>query len=347
MKNHDPTHRVESPEEKISGHHVSAQPTGDKLALRKPPPVLKLERLHTIVRGRTHHIMASLITPLPQELPSPLSDYTFDEKSTPATPYDGDKAVMAINDLVPSLPNKEVDTQLVTRAMRRKAWLQFAALCWAMFVCGWNDGTTGPLIPRLQEVYHVGGIHCRCRNLLLTNHPAAGIVQYFVPHFHGRLHRTYTALLRAKLHAINHRHNRSRATSPVPPYTSTSQTALGSDRYDYLPARLAQVLTLMRFTIDVQMVFIGTTCPTHSSVPHTNRRLRLSHSIGDRRLRQLPPSLRPALLSVRCRLPVRRVWCSVSRECFPTYLPYSNLVVTVMVFAALFFSGCGVKRIPR
>ncbi|KAM5538630.1 hypothetical protein V8D89_007659 [Ganoderma adspersum] len=39
--------------------------------------------------------------------------------------------------------------------MRRKAWIQFAALCWSIFICGWNDGTTGPLIPRLQEVYRV------------------------------------------------------------------------------------------------------------------------------------------------------------------------------------------------
>lgn len=30
-----------------------------------------------------------------------------------------------------------------------------AALCWGNAVVGWNDGTLGPLIPRLQEVYHV------------------------------------------------------------------------------------------------------------------------------------------------------------------------------------------------
>ncbi|EIW55070.1 MFS general substrate transporter [Trametes versicolor FP-101664 SS1] len=40
--------------------------------------------------------------------------------------------------------------------MRRKARIQFATLCWSIFVAGWNDGTTGPLLPRLQEVYHVG-----------------------------------------------------------------------------------------------------------------------------------------------------------------------------------------------
>ncbi|RPD75641.1 MFS general substrate transporter [Lentinus tigrinus ALCF2SS1-7] len=40
--------------------------------------------------------------------------------------------------------------------MRRRAWVQFAALCFTIYVAGWNDGTLGPLLPRLQEVYHVG-----------------------------------------------------------------------------------------------------------------------------------------------------------------------------------------------
>ncbi|KAI0631195.1 MFS general substrate transporter [Trametes polyzona] len=43
-----------------------------------------------------------------------------------------------------------------TPAQRRKAFMQFAALCCSIFVAGWNDGTLGPLLPRLQEVYHVG-----------------------------------------------------------------------------------------------------------------------------------------------------------------------------------------------
>ncbi|KAH9852210.1 MFS general substrate transporter [Lenzites betulinus] len=43
-----------------------------------------------------------------------------------------------------------------TPAMRRKANIQFATLCWSLFMAGWNDGTTGPLLPRIQSVYHVG-----------------------------------------------------------------------------------------------------------------------------------------------------------------------------------------------
>ncbi|KAJ7735781.1 MFS general substrate transporter [Mycena metata] len=34
--------------------------------------------------------------------------------------------------------------------------VQTLALCWAVFLAGWNDGTLGPLLPRIQEVYHLG-----------------------------------------------------------------------------------------------------------------------------------------------------------------------------------------------
>ncbi|KAI0654406.1 MFS general substrate transporter [Cubamyces menziesii] len=40
--------------------------------------------------------------------------------------------------------------------MRRRGRIQFATLCWSIFVAGWNDGTLGPLLLRLQAVYHVG-----------------------------------------------------------------------------------------------------------------------------------------------------------------------------------------------
>ncbi|KAF8187039.1 major facilitator superfamily domain-containing protein [Mycena galopus ATCC 62051] len=34
--------------------------------------------------------------------------------------------------------------------------VHLVALCWTLFLAGWNDGTAGPLIPRIQRVYHVG-----------------------------------------------------------------------------------------------------------------------------------------------------------------------------------------------
>lgn len=41
---------------------------------------------------------------------------------------------------------------------RTKARIQFASVCFSLFLAGWNDGTTGPLLPRIQKVYHVRGL---------------------------------------------------------------------------------------------------------------------------------------------------------------------------------------------
>lgn len=38
---------------------------------------------------------------------------------------------------------------------KKKSDLHFFALCWCVFGMGWNDGTTGPMLPRIQEHYHV------------------------------------------------------------------------------------------------------------------------------------------------------------------------------------------------
>ncbi|PIL23327.1 MFS general substrate transporter [Ganoderma sinense ZZ0214-1] len=45
---------------------------------------------------------------------------------------------------------------IMTGTMCRQKSVQFAALCMAVYLAGWNDALIGPLIPRLQEVYHVG-----------------------------------------------------------------------------------------------------------------------------------------------------------------------------------------------
>lgn len=36
--------------------------------------------------------------------------------------------------------------------------IYLATLCWCLFMAGWNDGTLGPFLPRLQSVYHVSSI---------------------------------------------------------------------------------------------------------------------------------------------------------------------------------------------
>ena len=41
------------------------------------------------------------------------------------------------------------------RAYRWKSRLHFAALCYSYFLEGWNDGSLGPLLPRIQQYYNV------------------------------------------------------------------------------------------------------------------------------------------------------------------------------------------------
>lgn len=55
------------------------------------------------------------------------------------------------------------DTVIKTKAQRLRARIQFATLCWTFYLAGWNDGTTGPLLPRIQRVYGVGYPRDRAR----------------------------------------------------------------------------------------------------------------------------------------------------------------------------------------
>ncbi|EIW85949.1 MFS general substrate transporter [Coniophora puteana RWD-64-598 SS2] len=43
----------------------------------------------------------------------------------------------------------------MTETQKRRALVQFSALCYFLFVEGWNDGSSGPLLPRIQKVYNV------------------------------------------------------------------------------------------------------------------------------------------------------------------------------------------------
>lgn len=41
--------------------------------------------------------------------------------------------------------------------LKTQKWLevQFACLCFSLFLLGWSDGTNGPLIPRIRRYYNV------------------------------------------------------------------------------------------------------------------------------------------------------------------------------------------------
>ena len=93
---------------------------------------------------------------------SPVEE-TFNEKVTEKLPASSKEAPGLAEGKVETasqLPVLESQTAeggvpIQTPAMKRKALWQFATLCLSIYVSGWNDGTIGPLLPRLQEVYNV------------------------------------------------------------------------------------------------------------------------------------------------------------------------------------------------
>ena len=55
-------------------------------------------------------------------------------------------------------PPEEVKRSTVSKTSKRptlRARIQFLSLCWTLFLIGWSDASTGPLLPRLQSTYHV------------------------------------------------------------------------------------------------------------------------------------------------------------------------------------------------
>ncbi|KAM5537649.1 hypothetical protein V8D89_008727 [Ganoderma adspersum] len=57
---------------------------------------------------------------------------------------------------------------VMMKAMHRQWAIQFTILCMASFLVGWADGTIGPIIPQLQEFYHVGYTHMSLILILST-----------------------------------------------------------------------------------------------------------------------------------------------------------------------------------
>jgi hypothetical protein len=43
-----------------------------------------------------------------------------------------------------------------TASHRRRERIHLLALYWTLLLAGWNDASTGPLLPRIQKNYHLG-----------------------------------------------------------------------------------------------------------------------------------------------------------------------------------------------
>ena len=45
--------------------------------------------------------------------------------------------------------------EMKSKTLKSREYIQFITLCWFIYLEGWNDGTNGPLLPRIQRVYGV------------------------------------------------------------------------------------------------------------------------------------------------------------------------------------------------
>lgn len=80
--------------------------------------------------------------------------YTFGVKPTPSALAPGPSSENAYPP--PPLYQNVPILTAQTAEFKRRGHIHFAALCWFMFTQGWNDGTPGPLLPIIQQTYHVG-----------------------------------------------------------------------------------------------------------------------------------------------------------------------------------------------
>lgn len=81
------------------------------------------------------------------------------DESLPTTPRDEYELPTLPTTRAPSLaPSAEPINALSPeerKRARRREYICFGTLCWSIWLEGWNDGSNGPLLPRMQENYHV------------------------------------------------------------------------------------------------------------------------------------------------------------------------------------------------
>jgi hypothetical protein len=82
-----------------------------------------------------------------------LQDYTHRKIIVDAMQSTGDNLKTVHRD--DAQAHVQLESPPPSRKQVNKARIRFITLCWTLFLAGWNDASTGPLLPRIQEVYHV------------------------------------------------------------------------------------------------------------------------------------------------------------------------------------------------
>ena len=124
--------------------------------LRRDPVGKQADSYH---HGSSDTIRMRAMTPTPSTAVQSDPNVTVTENAVPdqsASSEHGESSVSSVNGNAAT-------------SMRRKAHVMYGALLYSMLLSGWNDGTTGPLLPRIQAVYHVcapGALYCRRSELI-------------------------------------------------------------------------------------------------------------------------------------------------------------------------------------
>jgi len=104
-------------------------------------------------------VSGKLSSPQENNLAVPTLKYTAGCK-TPPVPEQAGTNIEPIPITYPPHPlsiasHVAENTESQAKEFRRKSRIHFAALCWCLFLEGWNDGSPGPLLPAIQQAYHV------------------------------------------------------------------------------------------------------------------------------------------------------------------------------------------------
>ena len=139
----------------MSALELPHRPTGERVRRRSElararPPALEPESIELAAIPES----AGGATPSVKFRADPLDDVDVDVEVAPSFP----------SSLVPSVryADETGSTASLSPAQRRvherRVLVNFATVCLRIFMEGWNDGTTGPLLHRIQEYYGVSAL---------------------------------------------------------------------------------------------------------------------------------------------------------------------------------------------
>ncbi|KAF9224392.1 MFS general substrate transporter [Gyrodon lividus] len=102
------------------------------------------------VAGGAFIALSSTSTRCASPLPPSKLEYSENIELAPVAPVASSEHHESLGSDVQGVP------QMKSKTQRFRGQMQFVALCWFIYLEGWNDGSNGPLLPRIQRVYGVG-----------------------------------------------------------------------------------------------------------------------------------------------------------------------------------------------